>query len=99
MEERIKASKSHEVSEKDLDEMLKGMTKVYGDAISAAEKIFDGKSVDVVLLENNKGLIIITDNKFALFFYKKENGEFYFDGWETGKFHDKYWQDFKGKKL
>lgn len=99
MEEQIKTLKSHEVSKKDLDEMLKGTTKVYGDAISAANFLFDKKSIDVVLLEDNRGLIIIADNKFALFFYKEENGELYFDGWETGKFHDKYWRDFKGKKL
>jgi len=67
--------------------------------ILLARKLFDGKRIDVILKDNDKGFILIVDDKIALFFYKNEEGKLYYDGWEKRGFADHYWEEFKGRRI
>jgi hypothetical protein len=76
---------------------VESVLKKFGPQIERAEKLFEGKSIDAVLLDSG-GFALIVDDEFCLFFYKR-GGELYYDGWEVGRIHKHYWQDLKGKKI
>ena len=67
--------------------------------ILLARELFDERRIDVILKDNDKGLILVIDDKIALFFYKNEEDELYYDGWEKRVFSDHYWKEFKGRRI
>lgn len=36
---------------------------------------------------------IVLDNAFCIWFFKKPDGSWYYDGWEAGDYTQSHWQD------